>query len=248
MHNTGVTSVSFRALSPEEILQEMVGAGLKYIEWGSDIHAPYTDETRLDEIVKLMKKYDITCSSYGTYFRLGITPMEELPGYLKAAKKLGTNIARIWAGKARVEEQTPQWRQEMIKLGRQAAKIAEEEGVILCMECHPGTITEKKEYALEMIEGVNSPNFRTYWQQNPGLSDEENVAYIRMLKPYIEHIHVFYLPNEEKRSVGEGIDSWKTFMKEFSQEHTLLLEFMYDGRVESLPGEAKALHQIAAES
>ncbi len=245
MHKTGVVSVSFRPLSPEEILQGMVTAGLKNIEWGSDVHAPCADDARLEELVELMKKYDITCSSYGGYFRLGVTPIEELPGYLKATKKLGTNICRIWAGKARLEEMTPEWRSMMIEEGRKAAKLAEEAGVILCMECHRGTMTQTKEYALELMEGVNSPNFRTYWQPNPDESDEENIAYIRMLKPYIEHIHVFYWPNNVRVSLENGIEPWKMYMKEFEgEEKTLLLEFMYDGQITTLPAEAGFLRQI----
>lgn len=245
MHKTGVVSVSFRSLSPEEILQGMVKAGLKYIEWGSDVHAPYADEARLDEIVELMKKYDITCCSYGTYFRMGITPMEELRGYLKAAKKLGTNIARIWVGKARVEEQTPEWRQEMIAMARQAAKIAEEEGVILCTECHKGTITETKEYALELIEAVGSPYLRTYWQ--PNYTPEGNVEYIRTLKPYIDHIHAYNWKDGVKRPLAEAMEDWKSYAKEFDdKEHFFLLEFMYDGQITTLPQEAETLRQIVA--
>ena len=43
----GLCSVSFRENSPEEILQAMADAGLWYIEWGSDVHAPYTTRTSL---------------------------------------------------------------------------------------------------------------------------------------------------------------------------------------------------------
>lgn len=247
MHNTGVVSVSFRPLSPEEILQGMVKAGLKNIEWGSDVHAICTDDARLDELVELMKKYDITCSSYGAYYRLGVNSIEEFPDYLKATKKLGTNIIRIWAGKARREEMTPEWRQMIIEEAKKVAKLAEEAGVIVCTECHRGTMTETKEYCLELMEGVNSPNFRTYWQPNPDISDEENVEYIRMVKPYITHIHVFYWPNNQRISLHNGIENWKFYMKEFAgEEKTLLLEFMYDGQITTMPAEADALRQIVA--
>ncbi len=245
MHNTGVVSVSFRPLNPEEILQGMIKANLKYIEWGSDVHAPCTDEARLDALVELMKKYDITCSSYGGYFRLGVNPIEELPDYLKAAKKLGTNIVRIWAGKAKLEEMTPEWRKSMIEEGRKAAKLAEEAGIILCMECHRDTMTETKEYALELMEGVNSPNFRTYWQPNCA-TVEENVAFIRALKPYIVHLHVYNWKEGVKYPLGDAIDAWKTYVAEFPEDHTLLLEFMPDGLIETLPREADSLRQIVA--
>ena len=99
MIHTGLVSISFRGLSPEEIAQEMVKCGLKYVEWGSDIHAPCTDTGRLEQIAALQKQYGITCCSYGTYFRLGFTPNEELPDYIRAAKLLGTKTLRLWAGK-----------------------------------------------------------------------------------------------------------------------------------------------------
>ena len=245
MHKPGVVSVSFRPLSPEEILQGMVKAGLKYIEWGSDVHAPCTDDARLDELVELMKKYDITCASYGSYFRLCVHSVEAFPDYIKAAKKLGSNFIRVWAGKGKLEEMTPEWRQAIIEDARKIAKMAEEAGVIVCTECHRGTMTQTKEYALELMEGVNSPNFRTYWQPNPDYSDEENIAYIRMLKPYIEHLHVFYWPNNQRISLENGIENWKLYMKEFAgEEKTLLLEFMYDGLITTLPAEAGFLRQI----
>ena len=37
----GLVSVTFRKLSPEEIVQLVVSSGLKGIEWGGDIHLPH---------------------------------------------------------------------------------------------------------------------------------------------------------------------------------------------------------------
>ena len=76
----GLVSVSFRDRTPREILEAMKCAGLSVVEWGSDVHAPYADTERLTEITNLQKEYGIQCSSYGTYFRLGETPLEELIG------------------------------------------------------------------------------------------------------------------------------------------------------------------------
>ena len=68
-YNLGLVSVSFRKITPEEILSAVRDAGLSCIEWGSDVHAPCKDTERLYGLVELQKKYGITCSSYGTYFR-----------------------------------------------------------------------------------------------------------------------------------------------------------------------------------
>ena len=40
MYHAGLVSISFRENSPEEIVKACVAAGLRYIEWGSDVHAP----------------------------------------------------------------------------------------------------------------------------------------------------------------------------------------------------------------
>lgn len=99
MYYSGLASISFRDHMPDTILQEAAKANLKYIEWGSDVHVPYLDEPQLKKVASLQKAHGISCCSYGTYFRLGFTPMEELPQYIKAAKLLGTNILRLWAGR-----------------------------------------------------------------------------------------------------------------------------------------------------
>ena len=92
MYRSGLVSISFRGHSPAEILEAAARAGLSCIEWGSDVHAPCGDVENLEKIVKLQEKYGISCCSYGTYFRLGVTPIAELPAYIQAAKTLGTNI------------------------------------------------------------------------------------------------------------------------------------------------------------
>ena len=98
MFRSGLVSISFRSLSPEEIVALCREAGLCAIEWGSDVHAPYNDPQKLNRIVALQKESGIVCSSYGTYFKLGVHDTEELHGYIAAAKLLGTDILRLWCG------------------------------------------------------------------------------------------------------------------------------------------------------
>lgn len=248
MYQNGLVSVSFRPLSPEEIMQAMSACGLKYIEWGSDVHAPCTDDARLSEIVELQKKYGVTCCSYGTYFRFAVTPMEELPAYIRAAKILGTNTLRLWAGKRSDDKYTPEEKEEFFGLCRQAAALAEKEGVTLCLECHRNTYTENKEGALELMEAVNSPAFRMYWQPNPDLQTQENLEYIRLLKPYITNLHVFYREGATPLPLTQGAGDWKSYLAEFTGDRAALLEFMPDGKVETLPGEAQTLGALTKEN
>ena len=50
MYHLGLASIAFRHLSPEGILAAAKNAGLTYIEWGSDVHAPKDDLENLDRV------------------------------------------------------------------------------------------------------------------------------------------------------------------------------------------------------
>ena len=80
MYSSGLVSISFRRHTPDEILRAAAESGLTQIEWGSDVHAPRSDLLRLEHIAAAHAATALGCCSYGTYFRLGITPLEELPG------------------------------------------------------------------------------------------------------------------------------------------------------------------------
>lgn len=241
---TGLVSISFRPLDYEQIITQTKKAGLECIEWGSDVHAPCRDTKRLESIAEMQKKVGIFCSSYGTYFRLGTDDTQELPLYIRAAKILGTDILRLWCGSKSTDEYTQEEAQQLFNECKKAAAIAEDAGVTLCLECHSNTYTETKEGALKLMQASCSPAFKMYWQPNQMRSVSENLEYARALAPYITHIHVFQWKGKERFPLASGIAEWKNYLKEIGGEHTLLLEFMPDDRIESLAQEAKALFEI----
>ena len=240
-YKLGLCSISFRKNSPEEILSAMKEAGLSVIEWGSDVHCP---PERAGEISVLQNQYGIKCCSYGTYFRIGVTPIEELNKYIVAAKTLGTDVLRLWCGDKNSEDHTESEKRELFTLCKTAMEIAEAKGVTLCMECHNNTYTNRKESALELMKAIDSKHFRMYWQPNQHRSEEENIAYAKLLAPYTIHIHVFNWKGKEKYPLGEAKGIWREYLSCFAEERTLLLEFMPDGKIESLETEAEALREI----
>jgi len=244
-YNLGLVSVSFRGYSPEEIVKAMLAAGLNFIEWGSDIHAPYKDIEKLRYLADLQKAHGITCCSYGTYFKFGDTPISELPDYINAAKILGTDVLRLWCGKKSGADMTAEEREEMLTLCRKAAKIAEEQGVTLCMECHKATFTERTEDALLLMREVNSPNFKMYWQPFQWLEAEQNIEIAKAISPYAVHLHVFNWKGKLRFPLADAISEWQNYLSAFSGERTLLLEFMPDDKIGSLSAEADALRKIA---
>lgn len=244
-YQLGLVSVSFRKNTPEDILSKMKAAGLSFIEWGSDIHAPKDDAENLRNLAELQETYGIECCSYGTYFRLGVTPLEELNSYIDGAKVLGTDILRLWCGNRNSEEYTKEEQEELFAVCRKAAEIAKKRQVILCMECHNDTFTNTKESALELMKAVDSEHFRMYWQPNQFKEEAENLAYAKLLSEYTKHVHVFCWKEHEKFPLKEGVETWKRYLEQLGGEHFLLLEFMPDDRLESLKEEARALFEIA---
>ncbi len=240
-YDLGLVSITFRDKTPTEILNAMKAAGLNVIEWGSDVHCPIE---KAKEIAELQREYDIKCCSYGTYFRLGVTPLEELKGYIAAAKILGTDVLRLWCGDKDSENYTEAEKESLFEQCKAAAQLAEKENVTLCMECHNYTYTNSLQGAKELMQAVNSEHFKMYWQPNQFKSFEENLNYAKAISPYTRHIHVFKWRGQKKYSLKEGIAEWKAFLECFKAAHSLLLEFMPDNKIETLKTEAEALREI----
>jgi len=244
-YQCGLVSVSFREYSAEEILNAMKSVGLTCIEWGSDIHAPCHDTVQLEKLVSLQERYGIACCSYGTYFRLGENDVNELLDYITAAKKLGTKILRLWCGAKGSGQYTAEEREALFLQCRTAAAMAKEHDVILCMECHNHTFTDTKEGALALMQAVDSPNFRMYWQPNQYKTEEENLRYAELLSLYTCHLHVFHWKGDNRYPLSDGVKIWQNYLERFDGERTLLLEFMPDHKIESLLAETAALMKLA---
>ncbi len=240
----GLVSVSFRQNTPREIIEACSASGISAIEWGSDVHAPADSMPRILEIAKLQVEYGIKCSSYGTYFRVGINKTEDIYAYIKAAKLLGTHVLRIWAGSKDSVDLDESAKAALFAECKVLAEIAEKENVTLCTEFHGGTYTDTADSTLELMEHVNSNSFKTYWQPNQYKTVEDNIAFAQKVSHVTENIHVFNWKGKDKYPLSEAVDIWKKYMSCMSGEQYALLEFMPDGKIESLRAEADALRHI----
>lgn len=240
----GLVSISFRKNAPFEIIDAARASGLEAIEWGSDVHAPASDIKRIQEIKSECESNGIACSSYGTYFRIGVHSSEELHDYIAAAKVLGTDLIRVWCGNKNAQDYSSEERNALFKECEKLAKIAEQENVKLCMECHSNTFVNEKESALMLMGTVASPNFRMYWQPNQYKSEAENIEYAQMLSAYTEAIHVFHWQKDIKLPLLDAVETWRRYVECFRKDILLLLEFMPDDRLESLKAESAALRRI----
>lgn len=247
-YNLGLVSVSFRKHTPEEILQATCAAGLSCIEWGSDVHAPCRDIATLQSLAALQAQYGVDCASYGTYFRLTEDPIEDLLPYVHAAKILGTDILRLWCGRKSGKDMTNEERGALLDVCRRAARVAEENGVTLCLECHRKTFTEHPEDAVWLMQAVGSTRFQMYWQPFQWQNARQNLENAKQIAPYAKHVHVFNWHHDQKLPLSDATAEWQAYLSALPTPRTLLLEFMPNGRLEELEAEAHALKLITGET
>ena len=192
----------------------------------------------------MQEMYGVKCSSYGTYFRIGETPVDDLPYYIEAARILGTDVLRLWAGRRCAKELSLSEIEKFMEASWRAADIAEREGVTLCLECHQNSFTERLDDAMMLMDNVGSDKFKMYWQPFRARSFEENLEYLKKIEQYVVNIHVFNWDAAGRYPLIDAADVWKKYLAALSRPRTLLLEFMPDDNLATLPREADALRKI----
>jgi len=243
MYRMGLASIAFRQLSVEEILTLAKNVGLASIEWGSDVHAPKDDLENIDRVRKLTEEAGLSCSSYGTYFNTSKDTPEDIRGYITAAKRLGVDTLRVWCWGhpyTLLEEEI----QTHYNNCRQIAKIAEEEGVMICAECHSDTLTHDAASSLAFMQALNSPNFKMYWQPCEFLTPEENIAFIKRVLPYVTNVHVYHYTNDAHHPLQEGQAVWAEYIKALGKDRLFILEHLPEHDPALLPQQAATLKTL----
>src|SRR6185312_7605034 len=102
MISPGLVSITFRALTPAEVIALVRQAGLRGIEWGGDIHVPHGDAGRAREVRGLTQGAGLQVAAYGSYYKAGVSEDAGLAfgRVLETAVTLGAPVIRVWAGGA----------------------------------------------------------------------------------------------------------------------------------------------------
>jgi sugar phosphate isomerase/epimerase len=244
MFHLGLVSISFRKHSVEEILAACREAGLSHIEWGGDVHVPAGDVERAREVAALTREAGMTVAAYGSYYRLGQAEnsYESRMAVLETAKALGTERVRIWGGTQGSAELTPDARKMLAAEAREFGRMAGEMGLRLCLECHNNTVTDTYESALAFLSEAVSLSLGFFWQPNQRRSLAYNIKAAKAYAPYADHLHVFHWDAEHRYPLAEGRADWARYLEPFvGKDCNLMLEFMHDDRIESLPETAATL-------
>lgn len=225
----GLTSVTFRDLSPAEILRLASHAGLQCVEWGGDIHVPPEDLPLARAVGDATRAAGLAVSSYGSYYFLGESPcpQADFSPILEAALALGAPLVRLWAShRSPGEADTAFFERVASELGA-LCDLAAAKGLSLALEYHRGTLTQTAESTLSLISRVDRPNLSTYWQPNPDLTAEENLRELRLVLPRLSNVHVFHWTRGDERCpLLQGTPDWRRYLREIPKNHTCLLEFV----------------------
>lgn len=247
----GLVSISFRSLSPEEIIQLCVQAQLKAIEWGGDVHVPPGDAGRAREVARLTREAGLVVSAYGSYYRLGsdtktAPPFEDI---LASARGLAAPTIRVWAGNKGSAECSPQERSEVIADARRVAQLAARAGITICLEYHERTLTDTRASVRSLLRELDHPNIEFLWQPSHGQSIEECVGSLLEVMPRIRNVHVFHWwpTHSERHSLSEGEDRWRAYidiLRETTRPVDLLLEFVANDSPAQLLDDAATLRHF----
>lgn len=245
---TGLVSVSFRNLTVEEVIEATKKAGLDGIEWGGDVHVPHGDVEKAKYVAKLMEEADLETLSYGSYFWLCKTPMEEFQGVIDCALALGTKIIRVWGGTMSPDKMTAEYRAQVIAETKTISDMAAKHGLTVAYEFHADTITETLESALLAVKEVEKENMGLYWQPSIFKTTDENVYAIEQVLPYAHNLHVFVWDQDYKRyALEEGEEAWTKYIniaKTNPQIKAAMLEFIKENSIEQLCRDAAVLNRM----
>lgn len=250
MIRPGLVSISFRPLSPEQIVAVAKRGGLQGIEWGGDVHVPHGDVRQADTVRRMTLDEGLEVSAYGSYYRAGESGGDnpEFDAVLASAKALGAPVIRVWCGRRGSADADAAYRETVIADLERIGRAARAEGMTVGCEFHGGTLTDTNESAIALFEALDSDTVRPYWQPPVGASQDYRLAGLQALLPRLCNLHVFYWTTvdgkRERRPLAEGRETWMPFLRlaaSTGRDHWAMLEFVKDDSPEQMVADAETL-------
>lgn len=245
----GLVSITFRELSPAEIIGLAVKAGIKGIEWGGDVHVPHGDIKTAKEVLKMTKEANLTVAAYGSYYRIGCEQEKGLKfeQVLESAIELESPVIRVWAGDRGSADADEKWWSRVIDESRRIGDLSAEHNIKIAYEYHKNTLTDSIDSVERLLKQVNHHNIECYWQPLNELDKNQKVKGLKKLIPYLSNIHVFHWDSNYRYTLEEGMKDWTTYLdiiKEAKGNHYAMLEYVKDNTLEQFLKDADTLKRL----
>lgn len=244
----GLVSVSFRKLTPHEVVTLAARAALAGIEWGGDVHVPHGDTACAREVAALTRDAGLAVAAYGSYYRVGQSERDGLSfdQVLASAVALGAPLIRVWAGVKGSDATDAETRAHIIAESRRIAAEAARQDVTVAFEYHANTLTDTAASATALLTATADAGMRAYWQPPSGWTFAQQASSVHTMLPFLTNLHVYHWVNGERRPLAEGATPWRTFLAAAAtagQPRWALLEFVRDDSPEQLLADAATLRQ-----
>lgn len=248
MLHSGLVSITFRQLSPQEIIKLVAQAGLDGIEWGGDIHVPHGNLVRAREVRRMTAEAGLRIAAYGSYYRVGHEDSGPFKAVLETALELKTPLIRVWAGIQGTAAADAAYFHRVVEDSRRIAELAAQAGIRIAYEFHADTLTDTNEAACKLLSTVAHENIASYWQPPRYSTVEYNLAGLAAVLPWLQHVHVFnwHIKNGERLLLAEAEASWLSYLRKISaagREHFTMLEFVKGDAPETFLQDAATLKQ-----
>lgn len=250
---TGLVSITFRKLTPSEIVKLVKKAGLAGVEWGGDVHVPHGDLEKAEEVRNITLDAGLEVCSYGSYYRAGESQQAGLAfrQVFETVVTLGAPTVRVWAGGKRSDEASQDYRKTVVEDLQRISTISGEANITVSCEYHGGGLTDTNESAQKLIKEVAHPNFKLYWQPPNGRSFDYCREGLEAILLDLSNIHAFHWEmiegNIGRRPLAEGQDVWMEYLRLISANsnfrHWALLEYVKSDTPEQFVEDAATLRK-----
>ncbi len=200
----GLCTIAFQDRPLLEVLDLAAKVGFDGVEpWGKPDHLPLsTPDARVLEIKAKLDSLGLACSHYGSYVRLGeerepALQESDMRRALAIARLLGTHIIRIWAGSRNSENLSASELERIVTDGKKFCAMAEKEGILLAVEMHGQTLTNRASALVDLIHRVGSNSLKANYQILNDTEDPYERA--RIAGPYAVMVHA-----QNEGAPGEG--------------------------------------------
>jgi 3-dehydroshikimate dehydratase len=249
MGRAGLCSVTFRALEPEAVSAAAADAGLSCLEWAGDVHAPASHPDLVRRCREASAASGVQVSSLGSYWKAGVSTLEEGEQQLEVARLLGAARVRVWAGVEGSAQVDADGRAGIVGSLRALADRAADLGIGLGVEHHPDTLSDTARMTLRLLDEVDRDTVTTYWQPDVGQPGDAALEELDRLlagaADRLSAVHVFsWWPRYERHTLRERADLWAPALERVTAaapQADVMIEFLPEDRVDLLVPETLAL-------
>ncbi len=251
LFKTGLVSISFRKLTPNEIIQLVSKAGQQGIEWGGDVHVPHGDLATATQVARATRDAGLEVACYGSYYRLASDKPEnpEVQAVLDTAIALGAPTVRVWAGtKGSASADETDW-SRVVDKALEAAELFHKHGIKLVYEYHGNTLTDTIASSQRLLKETEHPAIASLWQPPIRTTHQQCLDSLEGVMGHLANVHVFHWSFDAagkvyRQALECGEPLWLDYLKRIAQlreSRYCLMEFVANDDPEQFLKDARTL-------